>query len=83
MPLSDDLLKKLAQKFEPSSKVALRYKGLHLVLITDDEGNAVQLFMGKADGEGNVKGDRYTRTLKHDNDGRLIKDHWERKGRAT
>lgn len=83
MPLSDDLLKKLGQKFEPSGKTALRYKGYDLVIITDKDGNAVQLFMGKADKDGVVKGDRYTRTLKHDKEGHLIKDHWERKGRAT
>lgn len=83
MPLSDDLLKKLAQKFEPQSNVSMRFKGYDLVIITDKDGNAVQLFMGKANGEGTIKGDRYARTLKHDKEGHLIKDHWERKGRAT
>jgi hypothetical protein len=24
-----------------------------------------------------IKGERYARTLKHDKDGRLFKDHWE------
>ena len=83
MSLGDDLLKKVNKKFEPSSKVSLRYRNYDLLLITDKEGNAVQLFMGKENEHGSIKGDRYARTLKYDREGVLIKDHWERKGKAT
>jgi hypothetical protein len=83
MSLGDELLKKINKTFEPSAKLSLRYKGYDLVLITDKDGNAVQLFMGKAAADGSIKGDRYARTLKHDREGRLIKDHWERKGKST
>ena len=83
MALNDDILKKINRKFEPATKVSLRYKTYDLVLITDKEGNAVQLFMGKANDDGVIKGDRYARTLKYDRDGHLIKDHWERKGKAS
>ena len=83
MSLGDELVKKLAKKFEPSSKVSLHFRNYDLVVITDKEGNAVQLFMGKADDQGNIKGDRYARTLKYDREGKLLKDHWERKGKAT
>ncbi|GAA4744417.1 hypothetical protein [Flavisolibacter ginsenosidimutans] len=83
MTLGDDILKKINKKFEPSSNVPMRYRNYDLLLITDKEGNAVQLFMGKANAEGIIKGNRYARTLKYDRDGRLIKDHWERKGKAT
>jgi hypothetical protein len=83
MTLGDDILKKINQKFEPSTKIEMRFKAYDLVLVTDKEGNAVQLFMGKANREGNIKGDRFARTLKYDREGRLIKDHWERKGKAS
>jgi hypothetical protein len=83
MSLGDDLLKKINKKFEPSTKVSLRYRSYDLVVVTDKEGNAIQLFMGRANEEGVIKGDRYARTLKYDREGNLIKDHWERKGRAT
>jgi hypothetical protein len=83
MSLGDDLLKKINKKFEPSTKVSMRYKSYDLLLITDKEGNAIQLFMGKENEQGIIKGDRYARTLKYDREGHLIKDHWERKGRAT
>ena len=82
MSLGDALLKKINQKFEPSAKVLLRYRSQDLVLVTDKEGNAVQLFMGRANDEGVIKGDRYARTIKYDRDGRLLKDYWERKGKA-
>lgn len=83
MSLGDDLLKKINKKFEPSSKVSLRYRSYDLLLITDKEGNAIQLFMGRENEQGIIKGDRYARTLKYDREGSLIKDHWERKGKAT
>ncbi|RYZ30287.1 MAG: hypothetical protein EOO10_03365 [Chitinophagaceae bacterium] len=83
MSLGDELLKKINKKFEPSTKVLLRYKSYDLLLFTDKEGNAIQLFMGKENVQGIIKGDRYARTLKYDRDGNLIKDHWERKGKAT
>jgi len=83
MSLGDDLLKKINKKFEPSSKVALRYRSYDLLLITDKEGNAIQLFMGKENEQGIIKGDRYARTLKYNREGSLIKDHWERKGKAS
>ena len=83
MPLGTDLLKLINKKFEPSVNVSLRYGKYDLFLITDKEGNAIQLFMGKQNEQGIIKGDRYARTLKYDREGSLIKDHWERKGKAT
>ncbi len=83
MSFGEELLKKINKKFEPSSSVSLRYRSYDLVLITDKEGNAIQLFMGKAKENGAIKGDRYARTLKYDREGKLIKDHWERKGKAS
>jgi hypothetical protein len=82
MGLGEDLIKKLSKKFEPSSMINMRYRSYDLAFKTDDEGNAVQLFMGKANEQGIIKGDRYARTLKYDREGKLIKDHWERKGKA-
>jgi hypothetical protein len=63
--------------------ISMRFRNFDLAIKTDEEGNAIQLFMGKANAEGIVKGERYTRTLKYDSTGKLIKDHWERKGKAT
>lgn len=83
MALGEDLVKKLSKKFEPSTMVTMRYRSYDLAFKTDKDGNAIQLFMGKANEQGVIKGDRYARTLKYDREGNLIKDHWERKGKAT
>jgi hypothetical protein len=40
------------------------------------------LFIGKLDPNGKIKGQRYARTLKADPQGRIIKDHWDLKGRV-
>lgn len=53
-----------------------------MVVQSDKEGNVIRAFIGKAD-EGLTKGDRYGRILKWDEEGNVIKDHWERKGRAS
>jgi hypothetical protein len=53
------------------------------VVRTDKDGNAIQLFIGKAKDDGTIKGDRYSRTIIKDREGKVIKDYWERKGKAT
>lgn len=83
MSLSDDLIKKLKRKFEPSTTTQFRYRTNDVVVQSDEEGNAIRAFIGKANDKGIVKGDRYSRTLKRGKEGNIIKDHWERKGRAS
>lgn len=83
MKLSEGLVKKLAQKYEPLVMVHTKFKGNDVAFKTDEAGNAVQLFIGKANEEGVIKGDRYARTLKRDKEGNIFKDHWERKGKAS
>lgn len=73
---------KLRKKYEPSTLIHMKYKGKDLSVKTDDEGNPVVLFIGKMQGEGKIKGERYTRTLIRDRAGNLIKDHWDLKGKA-
>ncbi len=83
MKLSEDLQKKLSKIYEPSTMVEMKYKGYHLSFKTDDEGNVILLFIGKKTLQGTIKGERYARTLKKDREGKIFKDHWELKGKAT
>lgn len=83
MKLNDDLIKKLGKTYEPAAMVDMHFRGKDLSFKTDKEGNPVLLFIGKANEEGNIKGERYARTLKKDAAGNVIKDHWELKGKAT
>ena len=83
MALSEDLQKKLSKKFEASSMVEMKYKGYDLFFKTDEEGNPILLFLGKKTDQGTIKGERYSRTLKKDREGKIFKDHWDLKGKAT
>ena len=83
MALNEELQKKLAKKFEPSSMLEMKYKGYDLSFKTDEEGNAILVFIGKKNESGAIKGERYARTLKKDREGKIFKDHWELKGKAT
>ncbi len=77
------MIKKLSKKFPPSDVISMKVGRNDMLVHTDEDGNAVLLFMGKIGSDGMIKGDRYARTLKYDREGKLIKDHWERKGKAS
>lgn len=83
MKLNDDLIKKLSKQYAPSAMVDMEFRGNDLSFKTDDQGNPILLFIGKRAKDGNVRGERYARTLKYDREGICIKDHWELKGKAT
>ena len=63
--------------------VSMKYKGNDLTFKTDEEGNPIVLFIGKELPNGMIRGERYTRRLKRDEKGNVIKDHWELKGKAS
>ena len=80
--IGEPLLKKLNKQYEASSIVQLKFKNYDLAIKTDEEGNPVLLFIGKANAEGAIKGDRYARRLLKDKTGKVIKDHWNYKGKV-
>jgi hypothetical protein len=82
MAFGADLLLKLTRKYEPSSTVFLTFQGNDLAVKTDTEGNATVVFIGKLTSDGKIRGQRYARTLKYDSAGRIIKDHWDLKGKV-
>lgn len=83
MKLAPDLLKLLSRRYEPQSMINKKFKGFDLVFKTDEEGNPILLFLGKLNEQGQVNGSRYARTLKKDSEGKVYKDHWELKGKAS
>lgn len=82
MNLSDDLQRKLKKRYNPDTFTEMKYKGLDLMFKTDDEGNPMVLFIGRRAGENKIKGERYVRTLKKDQEGNVMKDHWDLKGKT-
>lgn len=83
MKLNEDLLKILGKTYAKSTLVNSLYKGKEIAFKTDEEGNPILLFIGKRTETGGIKGERYARTLKRDNEGNVFKDHWELKGKAN
>lgn len=62
--------------------VHMEFRGKDLALQTDAQGNAIMVFIGRMDDNGKIRGERYVRTLKADREGRIIKDHWDLKGKV-
>lgn len=83
MKAGEELLKLFNKNYAASTTIDLRFKGYDVSIITDSNGQAVLAFVGKRNESGAIKGDRFARTLKYDREGQLIKDHWERKGKAS
>ncbi len=83
MKIGENLLKKLNKKYEPDSMVNLRFRGYDIALKTDAEGNPILMFIGQAQADGLIKGDRYARRLLKDTAGNTLKDHWDYKGKVS
>lgn len=80
MALGPVLLKLLSKKYEANTFIEKRFQRYDLGFKTDEEGNPVVLFMGKKESSGKIRGQRYARRLVKDNNGTIIKDHWDDKG---
>ena len=83
MKLNDDLKLKLSKLYEPSAMVEMNFRGKDIAFKTNEDGHAILLFIGRKDASGQIKGERYVRTLKRDQTGTIIKDHWDLKGKAS
>ncbi|MBE9464237.1 hypothetical protein ACFP1I_06415 [Dyadobacter subterraneus] len=81
MKPGDKLLKEINKKYTPSTTIPLKFGRYDMVVKTNDEGYAILLFIGKADEDGIIKGNRFTRVLIKDSNGNTIKDHWDHKGK--
>lgn len=82
MKLGDEALKILNKIYQPSSMVAKRLGRHDLTFQTDETGRPILLFMGQADEQGKIKGERFSRRLVTDADGKIIKDHWDNHGKV-
>jgi len=82
MKLGNDIYKILEKAYEPNTTIERRMGRYDLAFKTDDFGRPVLLFVGKADGNGKIKGERFARRLVMDASGKAIKDHWDNKGKT-
>lgn len=83
MKLGKDILKLLNQKYTADTMIARQIGRYDMAFKTDELGRPVLLFLGKANEQGQIKGERFARRLVTDHTGRVIKDHWDNKGRVV
>ena len=81
--LKETILKVLGKRYAADSMIELRSDRYDLAFKTDDQGRPILLFMGQKDASGKIKGERYARRLLTDAEGKVVKDHWDHKGKAT
>ncbi|SDF29442.1 hypothetical protein SAMN05216464_115144 [Mucilaginibacter pineti] len=82
MKIGVELSKVLSKTYGPDQMISQRFGRYDLAFKTDEQGNPVLLYMGKADADGKIKGERFARRLQSDPDGKVIKDHWDNKGKT-
>jgi hypothetical protein len=81
--LKPPILKILSHAYEPSSLIERKFKRYDLAFKTDDAGRPILLFLGEKDENGKISGMRYARRLLLDENGKIVKDHWDCKGKAS
>lgn len=82
MKLGGEILKLLNQIYAADSMIERQVGRYHLNFKTDAFGRPVLLFLGKHSRNGKIKGERFTRHIITDAAGKVIKDHWDNKGKT-
>ncbi|TSD66435.1 hypothetical protein FFF34_003255 [Inquilinus sp. KBS0705] len=83
MKLGKDIQKILSLKYEPDSMIERKMGRYDIAFKTDDAGRPILLFVGQADENGKIKGERFARRLVIGVNGEIIKDHWDNKGKTN
>ena len=83
MKIGKEFSKIINKRYAPLSVIDIAFGRYDLTLKTNNEGDAALLFAGKRNTKGNIIGERFTHIITYDSNGEIIKDHWERKGKAS
>lgn len=82
MKIGEKLLKRLNKKYAAGQMIEQEFERYDISFKTDDEGNPVILFIGTRMPDGQIRGERFVRVLIKDTAGKLLKDHWDCKGKV-
>ena len=82
MKIGAKLLKVLSKKYTPDQMITQKFERYDISFKTDADGNPILLFIGTLDHEGKIKGERFARRLVYDQNGAVLKDHWDAKGKT-
>jgi hypothetical protein len=84
MAIGSTLEKKLSKLYAPSSRIDEVFHGNDITIISNEKGEAIHLFIGKRNQDGSIKGEHYVRRiLREPGSERIIKSHWDNKGKVT
>lgn len=72
---------KLAKKYPSNATIHERFGNQDITFLTDEQGIAIQLFIGKRKEDGHIRGDRFSRRIIKDASGKIIRTHWDRMGK--
>lgn len=73
---------KLAKKYAANATFHERFGNQDITYLTDDQGQVVQLYLGKRKDDGNIKGERFSRRIVKDASGKILRTHWDRMGKV-
>ncbi|RRB09359.1 hypothetical protein [Larkinella rosea] len=82
MKIGERLMKQLNKTYAPSQLITFQISRYDVALKTDEDGNPVLMYIGKANDRGIIRGDQFARRLLKDETGAIIKDHWDHKGKV-
>ena len=80
--LGQDLEEKLSKKYKPSARIDAIFRGKDITFFTNEHGEAITLFIGTRNEDGNIKGDRYERRIKEREGEKITQSHWDNKGKV-
>jgi hypothetical protein len=83
MKLGAQVMKVLSKVYEPDAIVIKQVGRQDLAIRADGKGRAVLLFIGRADPQGRIRGERFSSQLQTDEAGNVVKDHWDNKGKTS
>jgi coenzyme F420-reducing hydrogenase alpha subunit len=83
MVLGDEILKILNKQYEPGQFINMKFKRYDIGFKTDEAGRPILVFIGQLDENGKIKGERFARRLILNEQGDIVKDHWDNKGKTN
>ena len=82
MALGEKLIKKLEKPYPKKVRIDDNFRGNDITILSNEDGDAVTFYIGKRKENGDIRGERYTRKIVRDESGKIIKSHWDNKGKV-
>ena len=81
--IGPDLEKKLSKIFPPNATIEDKFKNLDLNILTNENGEAITLFIGKRKENGKIAGEVYYRKIKNRVNNIITESHWDNQGKVV